>query len=122
MLRKLLFSVCLWFMVLAVAVLTAGFYGIHGLHAWNGLHPAEAEAASNPDEDEIQWFREQLGISDQYKQEQEGIWGMSWAHALTMVFLALFALGALYVFVQRQRRTREILETIQKEMKDGNTG
>jgi len=47
---------------------------------------------------------------------------MSWAHALTMVFLALFALGALYVFVQRQRRTREILETIQKEMKDGNTG
>ena len=83
---------------------------------------SKAEASANPDEEEIQWFRDQLGIADQYRQEHDEILGMSWAHFLTMVFLVLFAVGALYVFVQRQRRTREILEIIQKEMKDGNTG
>lgn len=120
--RKSFKKVIVWFIVLAIAVSTAGWTGIPGSCTWNGMAPAEAEAAVNPDEEEIQWFRDQLGIADQYRQEHEGIWGMSWGHFLTMVFLVLFAVGALYVFVQRQRRTREILEIVQKEMKDGNTG
>ena len=120
--RKPLKKVVLWFLVPAIAVSAAGLAGMPGSCAWIGMAPAKAEAAANPDDEEIQWFRDQLGIADQYRQEHDGIWGMSWAHLLTMVFLVLFAVGALYVFVQRQRRTREILEIIQKEMKDGNTG
>lgn len=120
--RKPLQKVILWFTVLAIAVSTVGWAGIPGSYAWIYTSPSEAEAAVNPDEEEIQWFRDQLGISDQYREAHDEILGMSWAHFLTMAFLVLFAVGALYVFVQRQRRSREILEIIQKEMKDGNTG
>ncbi|WP_291320290.1 hypothetical protein, partial [Desulfonatronospira sp.] len=76
----------------------------------------------NSQEPDIQWFRDQLQISDRYVEEDEGVWGMSWAHFLTMVFLALFALGALVVFIQQQRRTKDILENIRKEMENDNTG
>lgn len=75
--------------------------------------PMTATAGEDPD---IQWFKDQMKISDKYVEQQEGILGVSWAHFLTMVFLVLFALGALVALFQRQRRTREILEMIRKEM------
>ena len=69
---------------------------------------------------DIEWFKDQMKISEKYLEQQEGIMGMSWAHFFTMVFLVLFAIAALVAFFQRQRRTREILEMIRKEMTDGN--
>ena len=68
----------------------------------------------------IQWFKEQMKISDKYVQKESGIWGMSWAHFTTMVLLILFAIVALFVFIQQQKRTKEIVEMIKKEMKHGN--
>jgi len=80
-----------------------------------------AGRGQNPQESDIQWFRDQLKISERYVEEQEGVWGMSWAHFLTMTFLVLFALGALVVLIQQQRRTKDIMETIRKEMENDNT-
>lgn len=71
---------------------------------------------------DIQWFKDQMRISDKYAEQKDGIWGMSWAHFVTMVLLVLFALGALVVFIQQQKRTKEIMELIRKEMKNGNSG
>ena len=79
-----------------------------------------ADTDRNFQESDIQWFRDQLKISDRYVEEQEGVWGMSWAHFLTMAFLVVFAFGALVVLVQQQRRTKDILETIRKEMENDN--
>jgi hypothetical protein len=82
-----------------------------------------AETDPNIDgNDELQWFKDQMEISEKYIQEQNGIWGMSWGHFFTMVFLVLFAIGTLVAFIQRQRRTREILEIIRREMKNGDSG
>lgn len=71
---------------------------------------------------DLKWFKDQMKISEKYLQEKKGIWGMSWGHFFTMVFLVLFALGSLVVFVQRQKRTREILEIIRKEIQNGDSG
>lgn len=71
---------------------------------------------------DIQWFKEEMQIADKYIQEKEGILGISWGHFLTMVLLGLFALAALGVFIQQQRRTKEIMESIRKEMENGNSG
>jgi len=74
----------------------------------------------NQDQD-IQWFKEKMKIADKYVQKSEGILGMSWAHFLTMVLLVLFALVALGVFIQQQKRTKEIMESIRKEMENGDS-
>ena len=75
----------------------------------------------NQDQD-IQWFKEKIKIADKYVQKSEGILGMSWAHFLTMVLLVLFALVALGVFNQQQKRTKEIMESIRKEMENDDSG
>ena len=80
------------------------------------------QTAANAQKPDIQWFKERMKISEKYAESGEGILGMSWAHFFTMVLLVLFAIGALVVFIQRQRRTREILERIRKEMTNGNSG
>ena len=78
-------------------------------------------AQENQDQD-IQWFKEQMKIADKYVQKSEGILGMSWVHFLTMVLLVLFALAALGVFIQQQKRTKEIMESIRKEMENDDSG
>ncbi len=83
---------------------------------------ASASQETSQNNSDIQWFKDQMQISDKYLEQQDGIWGMSRAHFLTMVFLVLFALGALVVFIQQQKRTKEIMELIRKEMKNGNSG
>jgi hypothetical protein len=80
-----------------------------------------ADQSRKSQEPDIQWFRDQLKISDRYVQEQEGIWGVSWAHFLTMVFLGMFVLGSLAVWIQQQRRTRDILDSIRKEMENDDS-
>lgn len=85
------------------------------------------DAASAPSDEttqppDIQWFKDQMKISDKYVEHRQGILGMSWAHFLTMIFLVVFAAGALIAFIQRQKRTKKILEMIRKETSHGNSG
>lgn len=107
-------------LVLAVSMVAA-LSGSFGMAAAKNTDTALAETgtsmiATAGEDPDIQWFKDQMKISDKYVEQQEGILGVSWAHFLTMVFLVLFALGALAAFFLRQRRTREILEMIRKEM------
>lgn len=69
-------------------------------------------AAASPD---IEWFKEDMTVSPKYLPEEEGVFGMSWAHFLTMTFLVLFFLGTLILFYIRSKRTEEILTTLLKE-------
>lgn len=111
-------------LVLAAAIVTALFGGFEKAAAKNpdagGSETGSRMTANAGEDPDIQWFKDQLKISDKYLEQQEGILGVSWAHFLTMVFLVLFALVALVAFFQRQRRTREILEMIRKEMSHGD--
>ena len=124
MVFTILRAIGLW---VAVAV-TTGASGI-ALDAVDGSKqafragvPSAQIAYGSQGEEEHQWFRDQMKISEKYVEAHDGVWGMSWGHFFTMVFLVLVALGALVVFIQRQRRTREILEIIRKEMQHGDSG
>ena len=77
--------------------------------------PREVLTQSEPD---IQWFKDQMKISDKYREVHEGIFGVSWIHFFIMVFLVLFAMGALASFMLKQKKINEILKRIQKEMED----
>lgn len=108
-----------------VATVSVGLFGGLGKAAAKnsdtGVSEADSAMAAKAEEaPDIQWFKDQMKISDKYVEQQEGVLGVSWAHFLTMVFLVLFALCALVAFFQRQRRTREILEMIRKEMSHGD--
>ncbi len=121
MLKHIIYAACLIFSVL---IFFMGFNAVD-LYKKNaeGFIVNKALAEETEDRD-IQWFRDQLGISEQYIEEPDGIWGMSWAHFLTMVILVVFALGAMVLIIMQQKRTREIMESIKKEMEhgDGNRG
>lgn len=76
--------------------------------------PARAtkiEALQSPPDNpsDIQWFKKELGIAPKYRQQDQGIYGMSWAHFLVMGFLVLFFFAAIAVAYHRSRKTREIL-------------
>ena len=60
-----------------------------------------------------------MKISPKYVEQSEGVLGMSWGHFFTMVFLLLFAAGALVVFILRYKRTQEILKLIKEEASNG---
>jgi hypothetical protein len=72
---------------------------------------------SKPD---IQWFKDQMKISDKYRETHEGILGISWIHFFVMIFLILFGIGALLMFGIKQKRLKEIISEIQKEAEDDN--
>ncbi|MFO8112628.1 MAG: hypothetical protein R6T92_08995 [Desulfosalsimonadaceae bacterium] len=121
--NKIIRLVCLWIVILAIAGATGG--ELWSTDAAKYAFPSGAvfaETGGAQEKGDLQWFKDRMEISEKYIQEQQGIWGMSWGHFFTMVFLVLFALGALVVFVQRQRRTREILEIIRKEMQNADSG
>lgn len=80
---------------------------------------SSAMAAAEPENSDLKWFRDKMKISPEYTERHEGVLGMSWAHFLTMVFLALFATGAFIVFYMRHKRTREIIKLLKEEMTDG---
>ena len=75
-----------------------------------------------PDQPDIQWFKEEMKIAPKYVEEPEGILGMSWSHFFIMVFLVLFFIGALAVVYMRNKRTREILALLLKEEKNESKG
>ena len=83
------------------------------------LARAASEEAEEPDPEKIQWFREKMRISPKYLEREEGVLGMSWAHFFTMLFLILFFLAAMTVLVMRQRRTKQLLNTLLKEESHG---
>ncbi|MDY6824288.1 MAG: hypothetical protein SWH68_10920 [Thermodesulfobacteriota bacterium] len=91
--------------------------------AGGGLSPPVSSRYAQDDQSEnIQWFRDQMKISEKYLEQQDGVLGMSWLHFFTMILLVVFSVAALVVFVQRQKRTREILELIKKEVNHGSNG
>ena len=91
--------------------------------AGGGLSPPVSSRYAQDDQSEnIQWFRDQMKISEKYLEQQDGVLGMSWLHFFTMILLVVFSVAVLVVFVQRQKRTREILELIKKEVNHGSNG
>ncbi len=71
---------------------------------------------------DLQWFKEEMKISPKYREDAQGIMGMSWGHFFIMVFLVAFLVGALIEFYLRNRRTKNILETLLKEANHGSEG
>ncbi|MFW6284103.1 MAG: hypothetical protein ACOC1H_01790 [Desulfosalsimonas sp.] len=96
MARKKILTVALW---LSIAVLPGALEAVFeaATAPEDLLHLTAVRAQTTPDtyEKEIEWFRDQMGISEKYMKDQDGVWGMSWGHFFTMVLLVLFALGAL---------------------------
>jgi hypothetical protein len=76
---------------------------------------AAAAQAQQDEGDRIEWFRKELGIAPQFREEEPGIFGMSWLHFLTMFFLAAFFVAVLVVSAVQIRRTRQVLDTMRDE-------
>ncbi len=85
-----------------------------------GSLKTEAWADQNREKNSIQWFKDEMKISPKYLEKNEGILGMSWAHFLTMVFLAAFGAGAFIVFILRYRRARELINLVKEESRHDN--
>ena len=81
-------------------------------------HPAAVDAASNTNPDQtrkVEWFKEELRITPKYVEDHQGVFGLSWAHFLTMVFLVVFFLSGLVSLLVRYRRTQELLRELLQE-------
>ena len=66
----------------------------------------------------IKWFKEELRISPKYAEKTQGIYGLSWAHFMTMVFLVLFFLLGLVALLIRYMRTKALLRVLLEEKED----
>ena len=122
MYKKLKYFIIFFIIVAALLFITNGSSTVLAISqsAFSTDSSPHITVQGNENQD-IQWFKEEMQIADKYVQKSEGILGLSWAHFLTMVLLVLFALAALGVFIQQQRRTKEIMESIRKEMENGNS-
>jgi hypothetical protein len=78
------------------------------LSALHTLGGAMEACAAQPEPD-IQWFREQMQIDPKYLEQEEGIFGISWFHFLTMMFLLLFFFMGLLAHFARIRKRKQIL-------------
>lgn len=65
--------------------------------------------------EEIQWFRDEMKISSKFQEHTQGIWGMSWTHFFTMVFLIVFFTATIAAIYIRNKQTKKILNTLLKE-------
>ena len=71
----------------------------------------------------IEWFKKELRISPKYQERDVGIFGLSWAHFLVMVFLIVSFIIALAALIVRYHRTKELLSMLTKEENtDGKKG
>jgi hypothetical protein len=85
-------------------------------HGWGRARSnSESSAAPERDRPDIEWFKKEMGISPKYAEQESGVMGLSWAHFLTMVFLALSFVVALIALILRYRRTKDLLGLILKE-------
>lgn len=81
------------------------------------------EGAEQEDRPTLEWFRKELRISPKYRERDVGILGLSWAHFLVMVFLAVSFVIALVALIVRYNRTKELVSMLIKEEKtDGEKG
>jgi len=124
MLKKIVASSA-FFLILPVFMCLSAPAGITGPVRWISSHNMEAAggvawAAQDKEQKNIEWFKQEMKISPKYLERKEGILGMSWGHFFTMVFLVLFASGALIVFLVRYKRTKDILKLIKEERADGS--
>lgn len=71
--------------------------------------------ADEPSAAEMQWFRDEMKISAKFQEHKEGLWGMSWAHFITMVFLIVFFIATIIAMYSRNQQTKKILKTLLKE-------
>jgi disulfide bond formation protein DsbB len=80
---------------------------------------AGSTSPSQPEQNpNVEWFKRELRISPKYAEETQGIFGLSWAHFMTMVFLVLFFVLGLVALLIRYKRTQELLKVILEEKKD----
>lgn len=77
----------------------------------------ESATEQNGDKD-VTWFKDQLKISSKYQERERGIFGLSWPHFITMIFLICSMIIALVAMVVRHRRTKELLNLLLKEEKE----
>ncbi len=56
-----------------------------------------------------------MKISPKFQEYKEGVWGMSWAHFITMVFLIVFFIATLVAMYIRNKQTKKILKALLKE-------
>lgn len=80
--------------------------------------PPEISSEEGGNANDITWFRDQLKISPKYQEEERGIFGFSWPHFITMIFLICSLIIALVAMVVRHRRTKELLNLLLKEEKE----
>lgn len=71
--------------------------------------------ADDLSEEDIQWFRDEMKISPKFQEYKEGVWGMSWAHFITMVLLIIFFIATLVAVYIRNKQTKKILKALLKE-------
>lgn len=71
--------------------------------------------ADEPSEADIQWFRDEMKISPKFIEHKVGVWGMSWAHFITMIFLIIFFISTVAMLYVRHRQTKKIIKTLLKD-------
>ena len=74
-----------------------------------------SEKEENKQEVDIQWFRDEMKISPKYLEKNQGVFGMSWTHFLTMVFLVAFFIAVVTGLIIRQRRRKQLLNLLLNE-------
>jgi len=67
------------------------------------------------DQTDLQWFKETMKISPKYQEQDHGLLGMSYTHFFVMVFLILFFIGTFINSYLRNKRTKDVLQTLLKE-------
>lgn len=77
---------------------------------------APAFISQEKERSDIEWFKNELGVSSKYTEHESGVMGLSWAHFLTMVFLILSFVAAMIALILRYRRTKKLLSFILKEV------
>ena len=111
----ILSAICIGQLLITTAVL--GYGPDTGMTAAEAA-PPEATFDSGPEENRsIQWFKEELRITPKYTEDHKDVFGLSWAHFLTMVLLILFSLFGLASLLIRYRRTKELLTKLLEEKK-----
>ncbi len=86
------------------------------------IFPVKSFAAQKDRNPDINWFKDQLNVFPKYQEKETGIFGFSWAHFLTMIFMGCFlVLGLVFAFL-RYKRTKELLKYIEQEVQKDARG
>ena len=114
----LLFAICLIQLFVTVADGTSEATGavVAGRVSTSGVTSRPHAEQAPP----IQWFKKELRISPKYVEKRQGVFGLSWAHFLTMVFLVIFFVLGLAALVIRYRRTRELIKLLLEDKEHEN--